>query len=497
MKADRVPVVSYSVQEMYSLAYPARSDMLRIIQVPTDIVGKTVLSGTIHVCACLILYEMVQDKQYSDNEKKGNGLEKDRANSKDHRGKECKYFKSGKGTCPFGNKCFYRHAYPDGTTVDVGPPKGNPRRRRRQVSSSTASYYPFGLYTLTLMCNNSQDVLSEVKEGFGNQINLCRDRGFNPGRQHRSHEMAVIQILARSWEGVIRRSESTFAWSESGKPFRKNHPQFTRPEIRTSISPSSAVGLNTTSALANYATEAGTGHQHSKECFVSHTRSITQHKPKAFASRTNNKQRTVEVSVSHHELAGKCRTQLSVSHSEGVMCHRVVNINTQFVSWRWHLAGTRYAEAREQEALLDIVLWGDELRMIHFHVICDYIQGCSQVHIIPILLQPSVEGGTSAPSRNDAALARTTYLEHLSILENYKVIYDIGDSFSYDTKYNDNDGPKLAHVYIKQVATGKYGVCMVGETSSWGVRRMYELGVWKRRGNTIPIMLRATIPLLS
>nr|CAD7591676.1 unnamed protein product [Timema genevievae] len=37
----------------------------------------------------------------------------------------------------------------------------------------------------------------------------------------------------------------------------KNHPQFTRLEIRTSISPSSAVKLNTTSALANYATEAG------------------------------------------------------------------------------------------------------------------------------------------------------------------------------------------------------------------------------------------------
>nr|CAD7397422.1 unnamed protein product [Timema cristinae] len=27
---------------------------------------------------------------------------------------------------------------------------------------------------------------NEVKEGFGNQINLCRDRGLNPGRQHRS-----------------------------------------------------------------------------------------------------------------------------------------------------------------------------------------------------------------------------------------------------------------------------------------------------------------------
>nr|CAD7580586.1 unnamed protein product [Timema californicum] len=38
---------------------------------------------------------------------------------------------------------------------------------------------------------------------------------------------------------------------------RKNHPQFTRPRFETSISPSSAVGLNTTSALANYATEAG------------------------------------------------------------------------------------------------------------------------------------------------------------------------------------------------------------------------------------------------
>nr|CAD7576737.1 unnamed protein product [Timema californicum] len=43
---------------------------------------------------------------------------------------------------------------------------------------------------------------------------------------------------------------------ESGKPFRKNHPQFTR-QIRTSISPSSAAELNTSSALANYASEAG------------------------------------------------------------------------------------------------------------------------------------------------------------------------------------------------------------------------------------------------
>lgn len=41
--------------------------------------------------------------------------------------KDCKYFKQGRGKCPFGNKCFYLHALPDGTKTDVGPP---PRQRR-------------------------------------------------------------------------------------------------------------------------------------------------------------------------------------------------------------------------------------------------------------------------------------------------------------------------------------------------------------------------------
>nr|CAD7400350.1 unnamed protein product [Timema poppensis] len=48
-------------------------------------------------------------------------------------------------------------------------------------------------------------------------------------------------------------SEPAFAWRESGKP-----PPVHPTEIRTSISPSSAAELNTTSALANYATEAAT-----------------------------------------------------------------------------------------------------------------------------------------------------------------------------------------------------------------------------------------------
>nr|CAD7198438.1 unnamed protein product [Timema douglasi] len=54
---------------------------------------------------------------------------------------------------------------------------------------------------------------------------------------------------------MMRGSEPAFAWRESGKPFRKNPPSVHPTEIRTSISPSSSVELNTTSALANCATE--------------------------------------------------------------------------------------------------------------------------------------------------------------------------------------------------------------------------------------------------
>lgn len=48
--------------------------------------------------------------------------------------KQCKYFKQGRGKCPFGNKCFYLHAYPDGTKVDTGPPI---RRHRQNADGET------------------------------------------------------------------------------------------------------------------------------------------------------------------------------------------------------------------------------------------------------------------------------------------------------------------------------------------------------------------------
>lgn len=46
--------------------------------------------------------------------------------------KDCKYFKKGDGKCPFGNKCFYKHALPNGDLVDVGLPQ-----RARKLHRST------------------------------------------------------------------------------------------------------------------------------------------------------------------------------------------------------------------------------------------------------------------------------------------------------------------------------------------------------------------------
>ncbi|XP_043563904.1 probable E3 ubiquitin-protein ligase makorin-2 isoform X2 [Chiloscyllium plagiosum] len=42
--------------------------------------------------------------------------------------KACKYFDKGKGSCPFGGKCLYLHAYPDGTLAV-------PEQPRKQLSS--------------------------------------------------------------------------------------------------------------------------------------------------------------------------------------------------------------------------------------------------------------------------------------------------------------------------------------------------------------------------
>ncbi|KAF3859443.1 hypothetical protein F7725_021842 [Dissostichus mawsoni] len=44
--------------------------------------------------------------------------------------KPCRYFDEGRGTCPFGSNCFYRHAFPDGRLEEAQP-------QRRQTGSSS------------------------------------------------------------------------------------------------------------------------------------------------------------------------------------------------------------------------------------------------------------------------------------------------------------------------------------------------------------------------
>ncbi|CAG2056705.1 unnamed protein product, partial [Timema podura] len=67
-----------------------------------------------------------------------------------------------------------------------------------------------------------------------------------------------FRSLARIGKVEFRGSEPTFVLRESGKQFRKNHPQFTRPRFESRSPHPQKSGSTTTSGLANYATEAGT-----------------------------------------------------------------------------------------------------------------------------------------------------------------------------------------------------------------------------------------------
>ncbi|XP_061570698.1 probable E3 ubiquitin-protein ligase makorin-1 [Cololabis saira] len=46
------------------------------------------------------------------------------------RNKPCRYFDEGRGTCPFGSNCFYKHAFPDGRLEEAQP-------QRRQTGSNS------------------------------------------------------------------------------------------------------------------------------------------------------------------------------------------------------------------------------------------------------------------------------------------------------------------------------------------------------------------------
>ncbi|OTF82154.1 E3 ubiquitin-protein ligase makorin-1-like protein, partial [Euroglyphus maynei] len=50
--------------------------------------------------------------------------------------KHCKYFKRGRGTCPFEGACFYKHQYEDGRMAELPNPSKN-RRRTAATATST------------------------------------------------------------------------------------------------------------------------------------------------------------------------------------------------------------------------------------------------------------------------------------------------------------------------------------------------------------------------
>ncbi|XP_026470339.1 probable E3 ubiquitin-protein ligase makorin-2 [Ctenocephalides felis] len=79
--------------------------------------------------------------------------------------KPCKHFKQGRAKCPFGNKCFYLHALPDGTKADVGPPVR--RSRNREMDIDMVQRYVIWNYVREreqerLLRNSRLDYVSEM-----------------------------------------------------------------------------------------------------------------------------------------------------------------------------------------------------------------------------------------------------------------------------------------------------------------------------------------------
>nr|CAD7405950.1 unnamed protein product [Timema cristinae] len=160
---------------------------------------------------------------------------------------------------------------PDSYTLHQLSNNTQPPITLHQYSNNTQT----GSCTLHQHSNNTQPVIDT-----SNQSDSCRSheltydyvkhRVLLPIRVIRTASYFIVHYEYTTKKADKQRSEPAFAWRESGKPFRKNQPQFIRPEIRTSISPYSAVELNTTSALANFATEAGYNDNHARMKRICH-----------------------------------------------------------------------------------------------------------------------------------------------------------------------------------------------------------------------------------
>ncbi|KAK2874570.1 hypothetical protein QQF64_003232 [Cirrhinus molitorella] len=71
---------------------------------------------------CRVVSEFVIPSMYwvEDQEEKNRLIEEFKSGVSK---KPCKYFDQGRGTCPFGGKCFYMHAYADGTRAEPDKPR--------------------------------------------------------------------------------------------------------------------------------------------------------------------------------------------------------------------------------------------------------------------------------------------------------------------------------------------------------------------------------------
>uniref|UniRef100_A0A8D0L349 RING-type E3 ubiquitin transferase n=1 Tax=Sphenodon punctatus TaxID=8508 RepID=A0A8D0L349_SPHPU len=57
--------------------------------------------------------------------------------------KPCRYFDEGRGSCPFGGNCFYKHAYPDGRREEPQRQKAQRRNRFWELIEERESSNPF------------------------------------------------------------------------------------------------------------------------------------------------------------------------------------------------------------------------------------------------------------------------------------------------------------------------------------------------------------------
>lgn len=165
----------------------------------------------------------------------------------------------GSGTCPFGNKCFYRHCLPDGKTVDVGEPTRPTRLmnslgelERLQVMSSNP-YKPWAnldisfnsrafcsgsfLKNVFLLKTSSQPTATQIQMTFLNSIRKHRLRG-RVQYQTDSHQFSnqneackcyttatLIKIILSVWMSQHQDVWTKFA-ENYWKLSRKTHKNF-------------------------------------------------------------------------------------------------------------------------------------------------------------------------------------------------------------------------------------------------------------------------------